>query len=128
MGELPLQCSFPLTKLVCCYPYVPPEVVIPAIDALYHPDLHSELFQSSDSVCDWLSAVFSAVSAENMPFMTYFSCNEFIVCNLAHRSTIRLHGLDISANLILGVCWKILISCPLPWIILYGSITRRIIT
>ena len=49
MGELPLQCFFPLTKLVCCYPYVPPEDVIPAINALYHPDLYSEFFHSSDS-------------------------------------------------------------------------------
>ena len=99
MSELPLLCSFPLIKLVCCYPYVPPEYDIPAIDALYHPDLYSEFFHSSDSVCDWLSAVFSAASAEGVPFMTCFSCNEFVVCNLAHRSTINLCGLDISSSL-----------------------------
>jgi hypothetical protein len=98
MSEQPLQCFFPLTKLVCCYPYVPPQDVIPAIDALYHPDLYSDFFHSSESVCDWLSAVFSAVSGENVPFMTYFLGNEFIVCNLPHRSTIKLCGLDICAN------------------------------
>jgi hypothetical protein len=97
MSELPLQCFFPLIKLVCCYPYVPPQNVSPAIDALYHPDLHSDFFVCSDSTCDWLSAVFSAASGENVPFLTYFSSNEFVVCNLAHRSAIRLCGLDISA-------------------------------
>ena len=90
MSELPLPCFFPLTKLVCCYPFVPPQQVAPAIDALYHPDLHLQFFVCSDSICDWLSAVFSAASGENVPFLSYFSCNEFIVCNLVHRSQIRL--------------------------------------
>jgi hypothetical protein len=83
---------------VCCYPCVLPQYVAPALNALYNPEQHSEFFLSSDSVCDWLSAVFSAASGENVPFSSYFSCNEFVVCNLAHRSTISLHGLDISAS------------------------------
>jgi hypothetical protein len=99
MSELPLQCSFPLTKVVCCYSCVSAEHDIPAIDALYHPELYTEFFHSSDSVCEWLSAVFCAASAENVPFMTYFSCNEFVVCNLAHRSTINLSGLDVSSSI-----------------------------
>ena len=97
MSELPLRCFFPLTKLVCCYPFVPPQVT-PAIDALYHPDLHLQFFVCSDSICDWFSAVFFAASGENVPFLSYFSCNEFIVCNLVHRSQIRLCGFDISAT------------------------------
>lgn len=84
MSKLPLPCFLPLTKLVCCYPFVPPQQVAPAIDALYHPDLHLQFFVS-------------AASGENVPFLSHL-CNEFIVCNLVDRSEIRLHGLDISAT------------------------------
>jgi hypothetical protein len=96
MSELPLKPLFPLIKMPCnpdCRNFTDVSL---SMQALYHPDMYPDCFLSADSVSDWLSALFSISSGTNVPFLTYFSYDTFIVCNLLDRSTITLSVLDIS--------------------------------
>ena len=96
MSELPLKPLFPLIKTPCNPDCKKITDVSSSMQALYHPEMYLDCFLSADSVSDWLSALFSISSGTNAPFLTYFSYDTFIVCNLSDRSTITLTVLDIS--------------------------------
>jgi hypothetical protein len=94
----PIQPQFPLWKHPCSYELDSTVQPCSPLHALYYPESHPDLFASEISVCDWLSAVFGAVSGD-MPFLCSFADNCFVVCNLTTKASISLDYLDISSSL-----------------------------